>query len=654
MTTTIPLDAAWRVMHVEPGLGLQPGCSAKPFDSRWVPATVPGDVHLDYLAAGLIDDPYVGLNIDGCRWMEDMDFWYECEVTPPAVGPAQRLMLDFAGLDVFATVYLNGAEIGRHANMFTPLRIDVTELVLEGTNLLQVLLASPVLPPGRDLATPGVVGFGNRVRLHVRKVQSGYGWNALPRLVSVGIWRPVSWVVLERVEIADVFVRTAGIDGSGTAHLEVLTTLRGDGAPGGLVHGELEIAGRTLTWDVRVDAGAVEHAVRVDMPDARLWWPAGHGEQPLHPWSLRVSRDGAELDRADGRYGIRTVDLVQEPQDDGGTSFRVDVNGKPVFLKGMNWSPADAIPARVDDARYDELLGACRDANINALRVWGGGMYEHDHFYDRCDELGILVTHDFMFACGAYPQDLAFLEACRAEAEIVVTRLRRHPSLVLWFGDNENDQVAEKDLAQPDYRFRSPLSKVVLAEVVARLAPGTPYVPTSPYSPVRDDQNSPLEGDSHVWGHGFAYDSEFYTGQRPRMITEIGYLAMPDLAVIESWLTADAPRWPIWHPEYLVHGTDTLRLDQDGRYRHLWTNLRELGWEEPIDLADLIEKSQRSQAEASEFWIDFYGSQPQCWGIFLWNLADSWPEMSDAYIAYPMHPKPALDAVRRAYGRLDR
>jgi beta-mannosidase len=645
-------------MHCEPGLGLQPGCSAKPFNSRWVPATVPGDVHLDYLAAGLIDDPYLGVNVDHCRWMEDMDFWYECEITAPAVGPAQRLMLDFAGLDVFATIFLNGAEIGRHANMFTPLRIDVTNLVVEGSNLLHVLLASPVLPPGRDLATSGVVGFGNRVRLQVRKMQCGYGWNAMPRLISVGIWKPVSWVILERVEIADVFVRTlhvnnSGLDGAVSAELEVLTTLRGDGAPGALVHNELEIAGQKLAWHVRVDAGVVEHAERVVVSDALLWWPAGHGEQPLYQWALRVSRDGVELDRADGRYGIRTVDLVQEP-DEGGTSFRVDVNGKPVFLKGMNWSPADAIPARVNDARYHELLDACQGANINALRVWGGGVYEHDYFYDHCDELGILVTHDFMFACGAYPQDSAFLAECRAEAEVVVIRLRRHPSLVLWFGDNENDQVAEKDLAQPDYRFHSPLSKVVLAEVVARFAPGTPYVPTSPYSPVRDDQNSPLEGDSHVWGHGNAYNSEFYTSLRPRMITEIGYLAMPDLEVIEAWLTAGASRWPIWHREYLVHGTDTMRLDQDGRYRHLWANIRELGWEEPADLIDLIKKSQQSQTEASEFWIDFYGSQPQCWGIFLWNLADCWPEMSDAYIAYPMHPKPALEAVRRAYARLDR
>ncbi len=654
MSIVTTVDARWRVMHVEPGLGLQTGCSAKPFDERWVPATVPGDVHLDYLAAGLIADPFVGLNTDLCRWMEDMDYWYEAEVTPPAVDDDRRLLLLFESLDVFATVFLNGVPVGSSANMFTPLRIDVTDAVVPGQNLLQVHLGSPMLPPGRDLATPGVVGFGSRVRLHVRKAQASFGWNIAPRMVTIGIGKAVSWVVLERVEIDDVAVRTVALDADGGAELEVRWGLRGDGRPGGLVDCRMEIAGRVIERRLRIDGGLVEHTERVRVADAELWWPIGHGAQVLHDWRLDISRGGTPLDSRTGRYGIRTVDLEQEPDDDGGISFRLLVNGTPIFLKGMNWTPADAFPVRVDDARYEQLLIAARDANINALRVWGGGVYEADRFYDRCDELGILITHDFMFACGTYPQDLAFLEACRAEAEHVVARLRRHPCLVVWFGDNENDVLAESDLRQPGYRFRSPLSKTVLREVVERVAPGTPYVPTSPYSPTRDDQNSPLEGDAHIWGHGLAYDSAFYTDQKPRMVTEIGYLAMPDREVVESWLTPDAARWPLWHPEYLVHGADSFRLDQDGRYRHLWSNLAALGRHEPTDLDDLIAKSQLTQAEATEFWIDFYGGQSQCWGIFLWNLADCWPQMSDAYIAYPMAPKPALDAVRRAYARIDR
>ncbi len=583
-----------------------------------------------------------------------MDFWYEVEVVAPEVLPGQRLHVLFEGLDVFATVFVNGVCVGSHRNMFTPFRVDVTDVVVAGVNVVRVCLGSAVLPPGRDLATPGVVGFGNRVRLHVRKAQSCYGWNAMPRLITVGVWRPVSWVVCEAVEIEDVFVRTVSLADDGSAVVEASVQVRRN--HGELVPAECEVvvAGQVARFvvPVGVDGGRVVR--RFTVVDAELWWPHDHGGQPLYEWSASLSQGGRVCDERRGRFGVRTVELVQEPDADGGTSFRLDINGRPIFLKGMNWSPADAVYARITDGRYDELLAAARDANINALRVWGGGIYENEHFYDRCDELGIVVTHDFMFACGAYPQDAEFLAECRAEAVFVVRRLRSHPSMVMWFGDNENDQVAVKDLAQPEYRFHSPLSKQLLASVVAEYAPGTPYVPTSPYSPVVDDQNDPTEGDCHVWGHGLAYDSEFYTGQRPRMITEIGHLGMPSQRVIDSFLGPDVPRWPIWREEYLTHGTDSMRLDQDGRYRLIWQSIAAAGWAEPTDLDDLIAKSQLLHANATAFWIETYSAQPQCWGIFLWNLADSWPEMSDAYIAYPFHPKPALDAVRAGYATVNR
>jgi beta-mannosidase len=275
------------------------------------------------------------------------------------------------------------------------------------------------------------------------------------------------------------------------------------------------------------------------------------------------------------------------------------------------------------------------------MRVWGGGIYEHDHFYARCDEIGIVITHDFMFACGCYPQDPAFLDEARREAEFQVRRLRRYACIVAWFGDNENDVLADNSFNYPTYR-NNRLSKEVLRDAVRTHAPGTPYVPTSPYSPVTYDQNAPTEGDCHIWGHGFSYKSDFYVKQRPRMVTEIGYLSFPDRQVIESWVSKDK-LWPVWHEEYLTHGADCSRLDRHARYRLNWDNIRERGWPEPKDLDETIRMTQQLQGEASEFWVEFYGNQPNCWGIFLWNLADSWPQMSDAYIAYPFVPKASLD-----------
>ncbi|MBP6507989.1 MAG: hypothetical protein KA257_10545 [Opitutaceae bacterium] len=652
MKESIPFSGDWQVMHAEPNLGPTQACSALPLAERWVSAQVPGDVHLDYERAGLIADPFFGTNHDHCRWMEEWDWWYRTEVTPPVPGPGQRLHLLFEGLDVFATIYLDGQEIGRHQNMFTPLRLDVTAHVQPGkSHRLEVCLGSPVSPPGR-LPSPEVRGYGSPLRLQVRKAQSCYGWNITPRLVTIGIWKPVAWLLVDAVEIADVSVSTIELRADGAAELEVLVEIQRNHGTAASVEIDLTVAGQSRRFSCTVEAHSAKQVERFTIPQARLWWPHDHGDQPLYDWQATLRLHGAEIDRRQGRCGIRTVHIVQEPDTDGGRSFILAINGKKIFLKGMNWTPVDAIYARIDDARYHELLAATKRANINALRVWGGGIYEHDSFYARCDELGILVAHDFMFACGCYPQDEPFLDEARREAEYQVRRLRRFTCVIAWFGDNENDALADTSFGYPAYRHNR-LSKEVLKKAVETHAPLTPYVPTSPYSPTVYDQNSPLEGDCHIWGHGLSYRAEFYTTQHPRMVTEIGHMGMPDLAVIERFVSPDQ-RWPIWNEEYLTHGSDCTRLDRRGLLQTLFQSIEARGWAAPTTLEDLIVKSQQLHAEASRFWIEYYGNQPQCWGLFLWSLSDCWPQISPAYITYPFALKPALTAVQEAYGALQR
>ncbi|MCC6416275.1 MAG: hypothetical protein IT582_10240, partial [Opitutaceae bacterium] len=518
MKQTLPLTADWQVMHAEPNLGPTQACSASKLAERWVPAQVPGDVHLDYPRAGLIDDPFYGLNHDHIRWMEEMDWWYRAEVTPPMPGVGQRLHLLFEGLDVFATIFLNGKELGRHQTMFTPLRIDVTDQMKLGeVNRLEVCLGAPLFPPGRA-HTPEVRGYGQVTRLQVRKSQSCYGWNISPRLVTIGIWKPVSWMLVGAVEIDDVTISTLALHADGSAELEALVELRHNhGAPGAATC-ELTVAGQPRTLVIDHDPSNGRAVARFTVPDAKLWWPHNHGAQPFYEWSAKLTGGGKTLDERAGRFAIRTVRLMQEPDADGGTSFVFAINGKKIFMKGMNWTPADAMFCRVDQPRYDQLLAAAKDANINAMRVWGGGVYERDGFYARCDELGILITHDFMFACGCYPQDLAFLEEARREAVYQVRRLRKFACVIAWFGDNENDVLADNSFDYPAYRHNR-LSKEVLKNTVHQHAPLTPYVPTSPYSPVTYDQNEPKEGDCHIWGHGLSYKSDFYVKQAPRMVT---------------------------------------------------------------------------------------------------------------------------------------
>jgi beta-mannosidase len=651
MKKSLPLEASWQLMHAEPNLGPTQACSALPLEERWVPAQVPGDVHLDYQRAGLIDDPFFGMNHDKLRWMEEMDWWYRTEITPPIPGKGERLHIYFEGLDCFATIYLNGKEVGKHQNIFTPLRLDVTDHVQAGVNRLEVCLGAPLFPLNRPY-TPEVRGYGQITRLQVRKSQSCYGWNISPRLVTIGISKPVSWVLVDAFEIDDVSIITVALHDDGSAELEALVELQHNHGATDVVEVELTVAGQIQRLTLDVDPSSGRKVTRFIVPDAKLWWPHDHGAQPLYQWSAVLKHGDVESDRSTGRFGIRTVRLIQEPDDDGGISFVFAINGKKIFMKGMNWTPADAMFCRVDDARYDQLLAIAKDTHINAMRVWGGGVYELDSFYAKCDELGILITHDFMYACGCYPQDLAFLDEARREAEYQVRRLRHFACVIAWFGDNENDVLADNSFNQPDYRHNR-LSKEVWKNVVETHAPLTPYVPTSPYSPLTYDQNEPKEGDCHIWGHGFSYKSDFYVKQLPRMVTEIGHLSFPSRATINTYVQPQN-QWPVYHEEYLTHGADCIRLDRIARHRLNFESIRERGWEEPKDLDDLIQKSQQLQGEASKFWIEFYGNQPNCWGIFLWNLADSWPQMSDAYIAYPCDVKASLAYVKEGYAALKR
>ncbi|MCL5269619.1 MAG: hypothetical protein M1457_03475 [bacterium] len=656
MKARVGLNEGWRLRHFPHGEGARAGLPTADPAGGWWEAAVPGDIHIECQREGMIPDPFLGANLDHCRWMEEKDWWYRLDFAAPARRPDQRVFLLLEGLDTFATVYLNGREAGRHRNMFTPLRLDVTDQLAAGSNRLAVCLAAPRYASGYQPA-PGLAGLPPLERLVMRKAQASFGWDIAPRLATCGIWRPVSLLVVDVLEIGDVALRTLSADES-AGEVEMTVEIVNHGTAPAAADLKLSLAGQTRRAAADCAAGTtttLTERFMIDRP--RLWWPHNHGTPHLYDYAAELrpaaalSAGGAALDERTGRFGIRTIRLVQEPQGEGKTSFRFTVNGKPIFLKGMNWTPADAIYARINRPRYEQLLAAAADAGLNALRVWGGGIYEGDAFYELCDERGILLWHDFMFACGCYPQDEAFLAEARAEAEWAVRRLRSRACLMAWCGDNENDWLSTR-YGVPGYRA-NPLSKRVLAEAVARLASGVPYVPSSPFSPREDDQNSPREGDVHLWAHGHSYAADFYLGCHPRMVTEIGHLAMPDMAVIERFVP-EAERWPIWNDAWRSHSADPNRLAGNGRLATMPASIRARGWQEPATLEELIRMTQQLQAEATAAWIRHFGNDPECWGLFLWNLADCWPQVSDAYIAYPFHPKPAFAAVKEEYAKIAR
>ena len=647
MKTEIPLNDGWRLRCCDLQQWRRAGFATAEPDGEWIDATVPGDVHLDCQREGIIPDPFYGTNMDRCIWMEEKDWWFRVDFPSPPREPGQRVFLLFEGLDTFATIFLNDKEMASHRNMFTPLRIDVTDALASGTNRLAVRLASPRFSARTD-GPPTVAGNPPLDRLFTRKAQSCYGWDIAPRLVTCGIWRPVSLLVVDALEIERVGIRTVRATDT-SAEVELSVDILRHAEPDEQPVLELTIGDQTVSVPCDCNTARATFVRTMTIASPQLWWPHDHGIPALYDYSVRLTAGKQCLDTAEGRCGIRVVRLVQEPSGDGGTSFCFMVNGKRIFLKGMNWTPADAVYARVDEERYRSLLETAKDANINALRVWGGGIYEKDCFYEQCDKLGILVWQDFMFACGCYPQDEEFLQEVTSEAEYVVGRLRSHPCLLAWCGDNENDWLSPL-FGVPDYRSY-PLTKQVLPAVVRELSPDIPFVPSSPFSHRVEDQNSDMEGDVHLWAHGQSYSSGFYTGRHPRMVTEIGHIAVPDMEIVRAFVP-EHDLWPIWNDSWRLHSADPRRTCGNWRLRTMFESIRARGWDEPADLEDLIRKTQKLQAEATRTWIRYFSGIPECWGIFLWNLADCWPQASDAYIAYPFQPKPALDEVKREYARI--
>lgn len=639
----------WLLRYCDYGKGERFGFHTESKTQNWLPAKVPGDVHLDLMAAGIITDPFYGVESDHCLWMEEKDWWYRTTFSVPDLEKKraqQHIYLLFQGLDTFATVYLNGEKICTHQNMFVPLRLAVTHRIHAGENDLRVCLASPAYAP--HIHRDSILARTPPQRLCSRKAQSCYGWDISPRLVTIGIWRPVEIIIGNDVGLTDSWVRTKRLTGT-NAQVELDFTMVVNDNRSHRVQVDLAVYDQRRSLALDIAAPGTRRVESFDLENPPLWWPYNHGTPALLPYSISVSCDGQVMDRAEGVFGVRTIEMVMEPRGTDRTGFYFKVNDKPVFLKGMNWTPCDAIYARITDERYRQLLSKTVESNINALRVWGGGFYEAKLFYDLCDRMGILVWQDFMFACGVYPQDEPFLTEVKEEAENVVKNLRNHPSIFLWCGDNEVDRVYLEEHV-PDF-WHNKINRNVLPEVCRTIDPSRPYIHSTPFSAESHDPNMETEGNVHLWKHGSSYRDDFYARCFPNMVTEMGHISLPDLEVMKSFLPKDK-LWPPFNEHWYLHCSDPNRSGDFYRVQSYFDSIKANGWEAPQDLETLIQSMQKLQAEATEFWIRHFSSQPDCWGIFLWNLCDSWPQISDAYIAYPFSEKPALAAVREGFGKI--
>ncbi|NDJ77242.1 MAG: glycoside hydrolase family 2 protein, partial [Chloroflexi bacterium] len=647
---------AWKLQDFAPGDGVPAGAYRPEYDDNaWIDVVAPGDVHRALIDAGRIEDPFYDQNELACAWVEDREWWYRGQFEGPAaaVSADERVLLVFHGLDTFVTIWLNGRELGRHRNMFREAVFDITEHLLPGQpNTLALCFDRP---------HDHISGFGdfsstwgrNEERVFLRKAQFSFGWDWGPRLPNVGIWRPVELRHQNRASIAGIHFYTLEIDRTNDhALVAVRVDVERFGSDQPLeAHVVLlgsETGARAVSGVLPLDGDSVPLAdvlyLRVDQP--RLWWTHDLGEPALYDLQITLEQDGAVLDEYQRQVGIHTIELDQSPDmaEPGTRFFRFVLNGVPIFAKGANWIPADSFFGALPPDHYVNLLTMARDANMNMLRIWGGGIYEHDVFYETCNRLGILVWQDFMFACASYPENNAdFVTEVEAEARYQVARLRSHPCLALWCGNNENQWLYDM------VHWDTPGLKVpgslyydrILPEVVAELDDQVPYWPGSPYG--GNDHNDMADGDRHNWNvwHG-GFPRQF--GEKPkndvgpdgvtflryaedfgRFISEFGMHAAPVYETLRRNIPADQ----------LYHHSPSMDHHNKDNPKNKGDNLMLTVTGLPQNLDEYIEFSMIAQAEGLKFGIEhFRRRKPHCSGTLFWQLNDCWPVLSWSVIDY--------------------
>ena len=659
----------WRMKDFDVGAGVKARAFADDARSAdWVGVQAPGDTYLALHAAGRLPDPFADQNEADCAWVIDREWWWRCDFIAPKTKAGERLVLTFLGLDTFATVWLNGEVIGAADNMFREYEFDLTGRVHDGeTNALAVKFDPPA-DRLKDATPPGMGGSLGAVKATkrnlVRKAQFGWGWDWGPTLPTVGLWRPVELAVRGAAMLGNVHFSTQSLSAAhdrAQVRVDVTASLAREGAyaveisvadPSGAV-----VASTRAPF--KADAASADFTL--DAP--QLWWTHDLGTPSLYTLSVRLMDGDAEVDQRTTKVGVRTIAIDQSPDPDepGASFFRFVLNGRPIFARGSCWIPASSFVAVVGEAEYRPLIETMAEANMNMVRIWGGGVYEHDAFYDLCDQFGLLVWQDFMFACAAYPEDdPAFVDSVAQEVRQQVVRLRNHPSMALWCGNNEN-QMTHDFMRRPDIEQAPLLGDVYYEEImpkaVAALDPTTPYWPGSPYG--GPHANSMLAGDVHDWTvwHGLppvpvdrpvgrpnatpegkAYTR--YAEDMSRFVSEYGLHASPALETLKRAI-----------PEAdLYYGSPALehRIKDNPKDKVNTLLLTSTGL--PSDLQQYVDFTQIMQAEGLKFAIEhFRRRMPHCSGSLIWQYNDCWPCVSWSLMDYNGFGKAGYFYTRRAY-----
>lgn len=618
----------------------------------WLPATVPGSAFTDLLALGRIPDPFVGDNERRVRWVAESGWEYRtgfaCE---RALLSAEQVWLVFDGLDTLATVTLNGQELGQTANMFRQYRWDVRALLRPVNNELLVVFDSPVQYatahqtvrplPGVPQAIPGGP--------YLRKAPCQFGWDWGPQLPPTGIWKDVRLEGYSGARLLDARISQKHSRGQVTVLAELAVESRNPW-PLTAVLRLIAPDGQTQQVAAEVIAGS-QTALSVTVANPQLWWPNGYGAQPLYRASVELYQGDRLLDQRRYQLGLRTLELRQQP-DQWGRSFTFVVNEVPIFVRGSNWIPADSFPTRISNAHLEALIGAAAQTHQNMLRVWGGGFYEDDRFYDLCDRYGILVWQEFPFSCSIYPlDDPHFIDNVHVEVVENIQRLRHRACLALWCGNNEMEQGwVEWSWNQPELRdLKAAYDRFfhhTLPEWCAAEDPDRTYWPSSPSSGTPfDNPNGQVQGDTHYWDVWHKRQPfTAYRSQYPRFMSEFGFQALPPLETIRTF--AAEPDWNM--TSYIMEQHQKNASGNALMMSQMLDTFRM-----PRDFESLVYLSMVLQAEGIRYGVEHW--RRQAWrtaGTLYWQLNDCWPVASWSSLDYFGRWKALHYVARRFYAPL--
>jgi len=615
-----------------------------------IPATVPGNVELDLLASGIIKNPEIGNNIYNLRKYEAYQWWYYRIFETPEFTAGEHVELVFEGLDCFGTVWVNDKLVAKTDNMLIAHRFDITDLLAPAGNNSIYIRIDPAVYKSQEYIN-GVIGGGEfRVeQLHIRKAPHMYGWDIMPRLISAGLWRDVHLDIKKPTRIEQIYWMTTEVDVSLKEARLILDCQISTDYP------TLD----ELTMEVTLKRGSktfyensyslLTHWSRKEiyLDNVDFWWPKGYGNPALYDATVRiVDKKKKVLDEKKQKIGIRTAELINTgitTRDNPG-EFVFKINGEKIFVRGTNWVPLDALHSR-DKEHLKDAIQMIVDLNCNMIRCWGGNVYEDNDFFDFCDENGIMVWQDFSMACTMYPLDNEFIGKIKNEAVDVVLKLRHHPSLVLWSGNNENDQSVE-------WTFRNQsldpgmdiISREVLPRVIWEYDPIRNYLPSSPYYSekfVKQGFDHDMLTEVHLWGPRGYYKAPFYTDVNAHFVSEIGYHGCPNRNSLEQmfypeyvypWINGEQ-----WNDQWQAKAVRSHPKSSAQIHRNdlMMNQVKALFGDCPKDLDQFIFASQATQAEAMKFFVELWRMDKfRKTGIIWWNLRDGWPIISDAVVDF--------------------